>query len=228
MPSSNWETMSANWGFWTPPLRPHESDVDNFMKAMAPRVLLLGYTEELADMATVIIDRNPAQVEKAGKRGVLGDWYRMADPAALSTFDIIIGDGCLNIPEYDENDAAALLETCRYMTRTGGKAIFRVYLRPNERESIEKIVSEKDTHTFHGFKWRIAAALANPCVRLIDLYEVLAPLWYHPTLEMYKEHPDTVYYFPRMCDLPRRGLFETRYSKGYELSERCPVVTWIF
>ena len=76
---------------------------------------------------------------------------------------------------------------------------------------------------FHAFKWRVAHAIANPYVRVKDLYQVIKPVLDHPTLEPYRES-DLIYYFPKLSELP--AWDQIQFSSSYELAERCPVITW--
>jgi hypothetical protein len=98
-----------------------------------------------------------------------------------------------------------------------------LFTSPEEKEDLESVLASMGEMGFHAFKWRVAHALANPYVPVRKIYEVIRPVWDHPTLAVY-EHSDWIYYFPKLSELP--PWYHIQFGRSYELSERCPVVTW--
>lgn len=74
----------------SPPLSPNNEEVEIYKKYASSHksILLLGYTKELLDLATIAIDINPIENDKVVK----GDWFDIEDK-----YDVIIGDGVLNL-----------------------------------------------------------------------------------------------------------------------------------
>jgi len=75
-----------------PPLSPNLYEVEIYKKYIGTdrfeKVLLLGYTKELIDLATIAIDINPINHPKVKK----GNWFDISD-----NYDVIMGDGVLNL-----------------------------------------------------------------------------------------------------------------------------------
>lgn len=182
--------------------------------------LLLGTTPELRKLAAVAVDSDPVAVKNRGPGVELGDWRAL--PFDDASFDAVIGDGCLNI---FEGDPAQFFLEMRRVLRPNGRLILRVFISTEVREPLERVLEEKDRQGFHAFKWRVAMSLANPLVAVKDIYDTIAPVWPHPTLEVYRGSP-AVYYFPCLRDLPT--WTRIRFSHSYELSERCPILTWTY
>ena len=151
---------------------------------------------------------------------IAGDWGQL--PFSDQSFDAVIGDGSLNV--YEGPRGWFFIES-RRVIRTGGKLVLRVFVAPDQPESLEAVIAEKGRGCFHSFKWRVAQALAKPYVAVKDIYRTIKPVWDHPTLGVYKDSP-AIYYFPRLTDLPAPD--QIHYAGGYELAERCPVITWTF
>jgi SAM-dependent methyltransferase len=215
-----WETVSKRFDEWTPPLRPSPEDVAIFQKKRegASSTLLLGLTEELLPLADRAIDTNRdgiAEVDIA----TYGDWGNMPFESA---FDAIIGDGCLTVFGHPPS---LLFEQAKKALKPGGTLTLRVFTAPEKREELSDIVKERDRHTFHAFKWRVAHSLANPYVSVKKIYSVLHPVWDHPTLEIYRDS-DVAHYFPKLSELPPWDSIE--YATSYDLAERCPLITWRF
>lgn len=91
-----WEMMLKQFDQWGSPLRPCADDVEMFKKELrkGDRVLLLGMTPELIDLADLAVDNNPHAVKLGGSKAVLADW---GDLPFEGEFDAVIGDGCLTV-----------------------------------------------------------------------------------------------------------------------------------
>ncbi len=213
--------MSKRWtSEWTSPLRPSSEDVAMFKNQLKPgdETLLLGVTQELQPLASLTIDNNPQVIENFRTKAVLGDWGNLPFE---SKFDALIGDGCLTV---FQGCPELFFEQARKALKPGGHLILRLFISPERKESLQTVISEKETN-FHAFKWKVAHALANPYVPVKTLYEVIQPVWDHPTLDVY-QNSDHIYYFPKLSELPPYDHIQ--FGSSYELAERCPVVTWTF
>ncbi len=219
---NQWTQFLERLDEWAPPLRPCAEDVFLYEQCLRPsdRTLLLGVTPELMHLADVAVDNNAKVIEGAvgHPRAVplLGDW---GDLPFHSAFDAIIGDGCLNVFQGTPDHFFAQM---RRALKPGGRLILRVFLSPEEKEPLDGILYAGGQN-FHAYKWRVAHALANPYVRVQQLFEVVHPVHPHPTLDVYRGSP-LVYYFPQLSELP--AWAQIAFSRSYELAERCPVVMW--
>lgn len=217
---SQWSQMSKRFDEWTSPLRPSIEDVAMFSNQLSTngKNLLLGVTSELMPMADIAVDNDPAVIQMQPK-AILADW---ADLPFGPTFDAVMGDGCLTAFQGGQD---LFFQQMKKVIKPGGRLILRVFISPDTKESLEAVLKDKDKMGFHAFKWRIAHTMAHPMVRIKDLYNVIKPIWDHPTLSIYKDS-DLVYYFPKLSLLPI--YHHIQFGKSYELSERCPVITWNF
>ncbi len=216
-----WVKMSQRWANeWTSPLRPSPEDVAMFKNQLieGDQTLLLGVTKELQPLATIAIDNNPQVIELFRAPAILGDWR---DLPFESKFDALIGDGCLTV---FQGSPEVFFEQAKKALKANGRLILRLFISPERKEPLESVLKEKHTLGFHAFKWKVAQALADPYVSVKKLYEVIRPVWDHPTLEVY-QNSDLIYYFPKLSELPPWDHIQ--FGSSYELAERCPVVTWV-
>ena len=215
-----WSEMLQRWDEWGSPIRPSAEDVEMFARAVGDggHRLLLGVTPELRHLATVSIDNNPVAIETDPLHTVFGDW---GDLPFSRQFDRIIGDGCLNI---FQGDPSLIFQEAKKVLKPGGRLILRVFVSPEEKEPLDWVLRNRGDMGFHAFKLRVGHAMANPYVRVKDRCDVIRSICDHPTLSVY-EDSDLIYYFPKLSELPPWD--EIQFGKSYELSERCPVITWI-
>ena len=214
-----WAQISKRIHEWTSPLRPSLEDVEMYKAQIEPgsKTLLLGVTLELLPLATIAVDHNPKVIEVHGAHAVLGDWNEL--PFG-SEFDAAIGDGCLNV---FQGSPELFFRQARRVLKKGGRLILRTFISPEKKEDLADVLREKEGMGFHAFKWKVAHAIADPYVRVKDLYRVLKPVYDHPTLEIYRDS-DLVYYFPKLSDLPPWD--QIQFGSSYELADRCPVISW--
>jgi SAM-dependent methyltransferase len=215
-----WTRIIQNFDQYASPLRPSQEDVSLYKAQLKPddRVLLLGITSELIPLATVLVDHNPKLIEQLqSPQAVLGDW---SDLPFQSEFDAVIGDGVLTV---FQGTLVHFFEQVRKVLRKGGSMTLRLYISPETKEDYEDVLRTKKKTGFHAFKWRVAQVLANPYIRVKDLYNAVLPVWDHPTLQFYQDS-DLVYYFPKLSELP--AYDQIQFPSSYDLAERCPVVTW--
>ena len=222
---NQWREMLERFDEWASPLRPSPEDVAMFSKKrqVTDRTLLLGMTAELMHLADVVVDHNPKAIELATRServgAVLGDW---SDLPFEAHFDAVIGDGSLNA---FQGAPDLFFSQMKKVLKPGGRLILRVYISPDEKENLEEVLHSQNRANFHAYKWRVAHALANPHVRVQELFHVIHPFYSHPTLAVYRDST-LVYYFPKLSELP---VWESiQFGTSYELAERCPVITWQF
>lgn len=171
MGRSHWSEIHRVWALYAPPLRPDREVVAEMRRqigAPAGRVLLLGVTPELANVAPELfaIDRNTAMVahlwpgNTASRRVVVGDWLN--GNFCAGSFATCIGDGSLNAVSFP-GEFALLCGALEEVLREGGRIVFRVFLSPARSEDVETIRQSAlhgEIGNFHAFKWRLAAAVA--------------------------------------------------------------------
>jgi SAM-dependent methyltransferase len=216
-----WGEISERFDEWTAPLRPSPEDVEMFRNLLDPtsKTLLLGVTTELQSLVTIAVDHNPRAIEIHRANAVLGDWR---DLPFGPEFDAVIGDGSLNV--FQGAPELFFQQTQKVLKKKGSLSL-RVFISPETKEDLASVIEKKGEMGFHAFKWRVAQALANPYVRVKDLYCVMKPVYDDPTLELYRES-DLIYYFPKLSDLPPWNKIQ--FGTSYELADRCPVITWNF
>lgn len=216
---SQWTKFAKRLEEWTSPLRPSPEDIEMFKSQLPPngRTLLLGATPELQPLSAVSVDHDPGTIEIHGSHTVLGDW---SDLPFGAEFDAVIGDGSLNA---FQGSPELFFQQAKKVLKKNGRIVLRIYISPDTKEDLKHVLQTKEQTAFHAFKWRVAQAIADPYIRVQDLYRIIRPIYDHPTLEIYRES-DLVYYFPRLSELPPWDSIQ--FGNTYELAERCPVVTW--
>lgn len=214
-----WTQISERFNEWTPPLRLSPEDVAMYANQLKSngKTLLLGVTPELQHLATLAVDNNAKAIEIHRAHAVLGDWGNL--PFGPE-FDAVIGDGSLNV---FQGTPEQFFQQAKKVLKKTGRLVLRIFTSPESTEDLDYVLSKKMEMGFHAFKWRVAHAMANPYVRVKDLYRVIKPVCDHPTLNIYRES-DLIYYFPKLSQLPHWNHIQ--FGSSYELAERCPVITW--
>lgn len=246
------------WARLRAPLRPNSEVVESIRHALgehALTTLLLGVTPELADIGRDLtaVDRSEGMIrgvwpgDTRTRRAVRADWLDL--PCGPAAFMAVVGDGSLNALPYPEGHVRLHSELERVLA-AGGRAVFRVFCRPDIAESLSSVLAEAMAcriESFHGFKWRFAMALAgerrapNLPVRAIhSAFTVAVPdrtelarrtrwdLSDIDTIDVYRGS-DEVYSFPTRDEVLAAvpAEFQEREFVGsgtYELSERCPLL----
>lgn len=262
MDESHWAVFHRHWNRLKPPQRPHP-DVALALGELiaedagryADQLLLLGVTPELASLGRrlVAVDRNQTMIDHIwpgdsdSRQAVKGEWLALPFPPAF--FSAVIGDGCFSCLVHPDGYRRLLAEIAR-VTRPGGRVAIRVYLAPDEPETIPALKAEVmlgRAGSFHAFKWRFAQALlaaagdANVKVETIrDAFDrefpdrpglARASGWSREdiaTIDFYKGSAE-VYSFPTLAQfraaLPASfGVAKAIPSGRYELAERCPIM----
>ena len=154
------------------------------------RVLLLGVTPELANIAAsiVAVDRSEMMIAKVwpgdtpSRHVTRDDWLTME--LAPRHFSAAIGDGSFNAVSFPGGQQRLYQQLTKFI-RPGGRIIFRTYLRPERDHTLEALVadaSQPAKGSFHAFKWRLMMAHANllgnanvPVAEIAILFDQLFP-----------------------------------------------------
>lgn len=240
-----------------PPLRPDAEIVSAYRAALgshASHILLLGVTEELADIGheTTALDISRKMIahawpgDTATRKAIRGDWLDM--PFGERRFSAAIGDGILAAippPQYTTlaaQFARALLP--------GARIVLRLYETPERGEAVEQVREAAMGGTirgFHAFKWRLAMALATeansaavPVARIHQTFESTFPDRQALSAKTGWSMEDVseidayrggalIYQFPTRAQLVAHlpaSFSNVRFlpSGSYELAERCPLL----
>lgn len=267
--ADHWQTFAAQWRRLGPPMRPVARDVGvmeayvarwNRRRAAAPppRALLLGVTPEITRMrwpsgtAVYAVDRVYGMFRAVWEAdapcaagAVTAAWQRL--PFAPQTFDLVLGDGFLNLFDFPEGQRR-LAGSLRAVLRPGGRLIVRSFVRPAQPETAETVFADLAAGrigSFHVFKWRLVMALQQDAARGVALARVWAR-WQEEGLDREalaarlgwpREEIDTIdayrdagacYAFPSLEEL--RAALAAHFTEeqcevpDYELGERCPVL----
>jgi len=177
-PRDHFSQIVANWSYFGPPLRPSASDTAVVQRVVArlgagARAVVLGLTPEIigcdwpADVRLTAVDHSPQMMQAlwppargpANAEAILADWC--AIPIESGTVDLVAGDGCYVLFAHP-HDHAALTGEVRRVLKRGGHFVVRVFLRPDEPESvfdIARAVAAGELGSVHALKLRLLAAL---------------------------------------------------------------------
>jgi SAM-dependent methyltransferase len=142
------------------------------------RAVVLGLTPEIVgcawpdDVNLTAVDHSPAMIRAlwppkqgpADAKAVLADWRDM--PIASGSIDLVVGDGCFIVQAYPEGFEALAQEVRRVLAPSGRFAI-RVFLRPDQPESIADIaraLARGKIGSVHALKLRLLAAVYGASV----------------------------------------------------------------
>jgi Methyltransferase domain len=240
-----------------PPLCPDAQIVAAYARAIEghdAQVLLMGVTEELADLGktttaidisrTMIADAWPGDTEK--RKAVRGNWLDM--PFGNREFTAAIGDGVLAAVRL--SDYAALAAQFAKVLVPGARIALRLYETPEPGETVAQV---RDAAIggriagFHAFKWRLAMAITSestsaavPVALVHETFERAFPDrdalasatgWSLDEISEIDAYAGKVfvYQFPTrrelLAHLPASFAGAQFVSSGdYELAERCPIL----
>ncbi len=143
-----------------PPIRPSSQDVEWFSQRLsawdAVRVLILGLTSELVDLAVrnqalrvVVMDWHAPQFAAICRvssenwtsvEQLVNDWRRFV-PELEKSLDVVLGDGCLNFVAFPQEWEQVLLHIRRYLI-PGGVVLLRLAFQPEEHIKIDSYLDE--------------------------------------------------------------------------------------
>lgn len=193
-PRDHFSQIVAHWSHFGPPLRPSPSDTAVVQRVVArlradARAVVLGLTPEIvgcewpADVQLRAVDHSPQMIQAlwppargpAHAEAVLADWCAM--PIESGTIDLVAGDGCYVLFTYPQG-YATLTSEVRRVLRQGGHFAVRVFLRPDEPESVADIARAMvagKVGSVHALKLRLLAALhgaSGEGSRLDDVWQI--------------------------------------------------------
>ncbi len=179
------------------------------------------------------------------RAAVVGDWFDMPVPA--HSRDVVMIDG--GFVFFDHPDGQRALATALWRAlRPGGLLVLRLFAQPPGRESLAEVLRLAGAGrigSFHAFKWRVAMALQSESrsgVKQADVWAACRearlneaslpqPGWSARavnTIRFYRDQ-ETRLYFPTIAEC--LGLLGEAFEDinvtlpGYELGERCPIIT---
>jgi SAM-dependent methyltransferase len=268
--ADHWIDHAAQWQRFGHPLRPCPQDVQFYEHSIRDfttkaanchplRAVLMGVTPEIVLMQwppgaqIIAIDRCKTMISavwpaktNSSARVVLGDWRNI--PLATSAFRIVLGDGCFTSLSYPD-EYHLIARNLQRILSPGGKAILRVFVRPDENEGVEPVLSDLRSGrigSFHACKLRLAMALHGPTagdgVGLDEVWKAWSetgrkalersgsqrwPPDVLATIDSYRGTPGR-YTFPTLAEFLQAfaDAFEEEacHFGGYELAERCPLL----
>ncbi len=141
----------------SPPLAPSFLDVEIYRRYIpkSSKVLLLGYTKELLEFADACLDINPPNTitDNTGRniKIIKGNWFDDFISKEYGEYDVIIGDGVLNLVGGDLVDH--LLKFCntliiRFFTKKLEGMKYATYFRNNTKFILPDTQSHIDSQIF--------------------------------------------------------------------------------
>jgi SAM-dependent methyltransferase len=245
----HWSEFPRVWAQYTPPLRPNGevvAAVRDRIGAPGGRTLLLGVTPELADIApnVVAVDKNPSMVANLWpgnndrRCAVVGNWLNTN--FAADVFDCCVGDGSLNAVRYPDEMRLLCSEVARVL-RSGGKIVLRVFIMPDATETMEAVQQSAiggKFRSFHGFKWRLAMAIAGqanqPSIEMRRVFDAFSRMfpdrdrlvaitgWSRDEIDTIDILQDSV----AISSFPTRGQLLSVVSAAFVNSRLVPVGTY--
>jgi hypothetical protein len=257
MSADAWAAFHRRWPRLKPPLRASADVVEALRLAIEDRgaeVLMLGVTPELAILGSrmVALDWSQSMIDHIWpgdtptRRAVLADWR--AIPFQTARFSAVVGDGSFNCLTLA--DVPAVFGELSRVLSPGARLAVRAYATPSPCESLEALrldVMSGAPGGFHGFKWRLAMALAGETgdaeVAVADVFQKFETLfpdraalsaatgWSNETIAEIDAYDgsEAVYIFPTeaqvLAAVPA-GFQNARFvsSGAYDLAERCPIL----
>ncbi|MEO8460024.1 MAG: class I SAM-dependent methyltransferase [Dokdonella sp.] len=266
-PRDHFSHIVPQWSNFGPPLRPWPEDTAVVQRLASTlgddaHVVVLGLTPEIVgcewprDVKLSAVDHSPAMIKQlwpaqngpANAEVILGDWCTM--PFASGTIDLVAGDGCYVLQTYPDGYEALTREVHRVL-RIGGRYVVRVFLRPDEPESVANIAiafGRGEIGSVHALKLRLLAAVhgaSGAGSRLDDVWQAwksmpeLPPLlagkrgWTIEEIGGVESYAgmDARYYLPTLAEFRQRiglSLREVECVIGRrELADRCPTLVFI-
>jgi SAM-dependent methyltransferase len=183
----------------------------------------------------------------AGARAILADWCALPIPSG--SIDLVVGDGCYVLLPYPQG-YAKLTREVRRVLRDSGRFAIRVFVRPDDGESVEDIaraLARGEIGSVHALKLRLWAALhgaSGEGTRLDDVWRAWKAMPAIPAalagrrgwsageivgIEAYRGMEGR-YFTPTLAEI--RGCLEPAFREvecafgGYESADRCPTLVF--
>lgn len=165
------------------PLRPEPAEISFMQREVRQwldahagqrktRALVLGVTEEIVGMEwpesveVTAVDESASMIDAfwpgdiPGRRTLIrGNWFDF--PAATSSFDLVVGDGVFNIPEFPHG-YAQLAQRMHSLLKPDGLMIVRVFTQLDEKEKPEDIIAEiksSERYDYWPMRYRFITSL---------------------------------------------------------------------
>jgi SAM-dependent methyltransferase len=250
MTITHWADRSRAWGHSGPPLQPNQEIIDCFasLVPLSANILLMGVTPQIANAYAHVtaVDREPAMIERVWpgnsetKRAINDNWLTVELPE--NYYDGIVGDGSINMLAI--KDVKGMLDKAQRLLRPGGTFACRMFTRPDEPVTMERLLSEAamPTVNFSAYRRLIPMYLALehgplvPVRLIVELFDQLFPdrsilKWtaeQMSTLEPYRKSEATTW-FPTRQEILDLAPVGSRYieSGTYDISDTCPILTFI-
>jgi SAM-dependent methyltransferase len=208
----------------------------------------MGVTPQIAEAYSHVtaVDREPAMIENVWpgntetKRAINDNWLSVE--LAENYYDGIIGDGSINMLSYPE-DVKFMLNKAMTLLRPGGVFACRMFTRPDENITLERLLAEAKTPTVNFSAYRrlipmylaVEHGLLVPVRLIVELFDQLFPdrsllPWtaeQMSTLEPYRKS-DATTWFPTRSEILALAPEGSRYieSGTYDISDTCPILTF--
>jgi hypothetical protein len=265
---SYWDLLAENFSSQGGPLRPSPEDTRLMEQALhrgmpagpdqEPQALMLGVTPEIARLAwppgthLAALEKSRAMIEHVwpgdipGRRRVIfADWLEY--PLSPASLNWIVGDGFTSGLSYP-HQYKLLAQKFLAALRPDGRAIVRLFVRPEKAESLEATherLRQGSFGTFDALKWRLGMALQNNVedgVRVADIFAAWSGLeqqfpnlasragWSAATVQTIHLYRDSSvrYHFPSLEELnrvfsPWLELLDAHFPV-YDLGACCPTL----
>ncbi|MGA2442007.1 MAG: methyltransferase domain-containing protein [Tepidisphaeraceae bacterium] len=263
-----WGKLALRWQQLGPPLRPSAEDLAVCQEvigrwsgsARAPRAMVLGTTPEYfhlpwsAGTELVAVDYTQAMIDRVWPGGAGGaicaDWQSL--PLADASRDIVLCDGGLLTLRFPEG-VRKLAENLRRIIAPQGFCVFRCYVLPEKRETVETVLGDFRAGRISNLNelkmrlWLAANARGEEGVELAHVWEIVHDImgdadesaqktgW--PTallraIDHYRGCSVRFFFFDvkALCDIFCREiggfeLVEVRVP-GYAMGPQCPTVVF--
>ena len=249
MTTTHWADRSRAWGRNGPPLQPNREIIDCFasLVPLSANILLMGVTPQIAKAYTHVtaVDREPVMIENVWpgntetRRAILDNWLTVDLPE--NYYDGIIGDGSINM--LDLKDVEFMLDKAKKLLRPGGIFACRMFTRPDEPVTMERLHAEaqKPTVNFSAYRRLIPMYIAAqngpvvPVKLILNLFDQMFPdrtiLPWTPeqmsTMDAYRNSESTTW-FPTRDEILALAPTGSRYieSGTYDIADTCPILTF--
>jgi len=170
MIKTQWEERSRNWTRSGPPLQPNQEVIDYLLSQVDvdADILLLGVTTQIYQAFNYItaVDRELVMIEKVWlgdtetKHAVLDNWLTVDLPD--NNFDAIFGDGSINML-VNSKEVLTLVENCKEWLTPTGQFMCRVFTRPDQPITRERLLAEAKNPTvgWTAFRRLVPMVLAH-------------------------------------------------------------------